>query len=108
MAMAFHTYILRCADGSYYVGHSDDLERRLAEHQAGALGGYTFRRRPVELVWAQDFQTRDQAFATERQLKGWSRAKKEALMAGDWERVRELARARGVGGASSGASTGSA
>lgn len=108
IAMSFHTYILRCADGSYYVGHSDDLERRLAEHQAGAHGGYTSRRRPVTLLWTQSFQTRDEAFAAERQLKGWSRAKKEALIAGDWALVRALARARGVGGASSGASTSSA
>ena len=92
--MAFHAYILRCRDGSYYVGHTDNLEHRFAQHQIGALGGYTAKRRPVELLWAQSFQTRDDAFAVERKLKGWSRAKKEAMMAGDWTLVSELARCR--------------
>lgn len=95
--MAFHTYILRCRDGSYYVGHTDDLERRIAEHRTGALGGYTARRLPVTLLWCESFQTRDDAFAAERKLKGWSRAKKEAMMAGDWALVSELARCRGGG-----------
>lgn len=90
--MAFFTYILRCRDGSYYVGHTDDLERRIAEHQSGALGGYTARRLPVAFLWANSFQTRDEAFAAERKLKGWSRAKKEAMMAGDWALVSALAR----------------
>jgi predicted GIY-YIG superfamily endonuclease len=90
--MAFHTYILCCRDGSYYVGHTDDLERRFAQHSTGALGGYTARRLPVTFLWSQSFQTRDDAFAAERRLKGWSRAKKEAMMAGDWVLVSELAR----------------
>lgn len=97
--MVFFTYILRCRDGSYYVGHTDDLERRIAEHQTGALGGYTARRLPVTFLWADSFQTRDEAFAAERKLKGWSRAKKEAMMAGDWALVSELARCRNDGGA---------
>ena len=92
--MAFHAYILRCSDGSYYVGHTDDLELRMAQHEAGALGGYTARRRPVTLVWSDSFMTRDEAFAAERRLKGWGRAKKEALIAGDWDLVRVLARNR--------------
>ena len=96
--MAFYAYLLRCNDGSYYAGHTDDLEQRIALHQTGALGGYTARRRPVELVWSDSFQTRDDAFAIERKLKGWSRAKKEALIAGDWGLVSQLARSReGVG-----------
>ncbi len=89
--MAFHTYILRCRDGTYYVGHTDDLERRIAEHGSGMIQGYTSRRLPVTFLWAQDFQTRDDAFAVERKLKGWSRAKKEAMMAGDWALVSQLA-----------------
>ena len=105
--MAFHTYILRCADGSYYVGHTDDLEHRLAQHDAGALGGYTARRRPVTLLWAQSFQTRDDAFAAERQLKGWSHAKKEAMMAGDWGLVSILARGGKDSGPPAGPSTSS-
>lgn len=90
--MDFHAYLLRCSDGSYYAGHTDDLELRMAQHRAGALGGYTSKRLPVVLIWSQDFLTRDEAFAAERQIKGWSRAKKEALIAGDWERVSVLAR----------------
>ena len=92
--MAFAAYLLRCNDGSYYTGHTDDLEFRQAQHQAGALGGYTAKRRPVTLVWSDQFLTRDDAFWVERKLKGWSRAKKEALLAGDWELIQALARNR--------------
>ena len=92
--MAFSVYLLRCNDGSYYVGHTEDLEFRLAQHQAGALGGYTAKRRPVTLAWCDSFAERDQAFWIERKLKGWSRAKKEALIAGDWELIQALARKR--------------
>ena len=92
--MAFYAYLLRCNDGTYYAGHTDDLEYRLAQHQSGALGGYTARRLPVTLVWCDMFAERDQAFWTERKLKGWSRAKKGALIAGDWEMIQALARNR--------------
>ena len=98
MDWMFHCYLLRCSDGSYYVGHTDDLSRRIAEHQTGFFTGYTYKRRPVELVWSTSFQTRDDAKAAERQIKGWSRAKKEALIAGDWERMSELAKCRPVTG----------
>ena len=92
--MAFHAYLLRCNDGSYYAGHTDDLEIRMAQHQSGTTAAYTAPRRPVALVWSETFPTRDEAFAAERRIKGWSRAKKEALIAGDWERLRMLARKR--------------
>lgn len=92
--MAFSTYLLHCRDGSYYAGHTDDLELRMAQHQTGALGGYTAKRLPVVLVWSDSFPTREQAFAMERKLKGWGRAKKEALIAGDWGRISALARNR--------------
>jgi predicted GIY-YIG superfamily endonuclease len=92
--MAFHAYLLRCNDGSYYAAHTDDLEQRFAQHITGALGGYTASRLPVVLVWADSFMTRDEAFAVERKLKGWGRAKKEALIAGDWALVSLLARGR--------------
>ena len=92
--MDFYTYLLRCNDGSYYAGHTDDLENRIAQHRTGALGGYTAKRLPVTLVWSDRFPTRDEAFAAERQIKGWSRAKKEALIAGDWSRISALARNR--------------
>jgi predicted GIY-YIG superfamily endonuclease len=97
--MAFHAYLLRCNDGSYYAGHTDDLEQRMAQHRTGALGGYTAKRRPVVLVWSDSFQTRDDAFAVERKLKGWSRAKKQALIAGDWQMISQLARSRKAFGA---------
>jgi tRNA/rRNA methyltransferase len=90
--MSFFAYILRCSDGSYYVGHTEDLEVRVAAHQSGLIEGYTQKRRPVTLVWSQDFPDRDQAFAAERQIKGWSRAKKEALIRGDLEGLRFLSR----------------
>ena len=77
-------------------GHTDDLELRIAQHQSGALGGYTAKRLPVVLVWSESFPTRDDAFAAERRIKGWSRAKKEALIAGDWALISRLSRsARG-------------
>ena len=92
--MPFHAYILRCRDGRYYTGHTDNLEARIAEHQAGLAADFTARRRPVELVWTQEFPTRHEALASERQIKGWSRAKKEALIRGDWEGLSLLARSR--------------
>jgi tRNA/rRNA methyltransferase len=88
----FYTYMLRCSNGHYYIGHTDDLDARIAQHQAGTIAGYTANRRPVTLVWSDRFPDRDQAFAVERQVKSWSRAKKEALIKGDWEAVRSLAR----------------
>jgi tRNA/rRNA methyltransferase len=92
----FHAYLLRCADGSYYAGHTDDLELRLAQHQRGEMPGYTQKRRPVTLAWTEGFPERDQAFAAERRIKGWSRAKKEALIRGDWEALRELSKRSSV------------
>jgi putative endonuclease len=78
---AAYVYILRCADGSYYVGSArGSLERRLEEHSAGMNCRYTKSRRPVTLVWSQAFQQITDAIAAERQIKGWSRAKKEALI----------------------------
>jgi tRNA/rRNA methyltransferase len=88
----FYAYMLRCSDGHYYVGHTDDLDVRLAQHQRGEIPGYTQKRRPVTLVWSETFPERDEAFAAERRIKGWSRAKKEALIRGDWEAISELAR----------------
>ncbi|MCJ8157425.1 TrmH family RNA methyltransferase [Sphingomonas sp. LaA6.9] len=90
--MSFFTYMLRCADGSYYVGHTDNLEARVGQHQHGEIEGYTQSRRPIELIWSDSFPDRDQAFAVEQRLKGWSRAKKEALIRGDWDAVRALSR----------------
>ena len=96
--MGFYVYILRCVDGSYYVGHTDDLERRLAAHQSGNVSGYTCSRRPVRLAFCEEFPSREDAFLRERQLKGWSRRKKQALIKGDWEGLERLSRAHGSTG----------
>jgi predicted GIY-YIG superfamily endonuclease len=90
--MSFSAYILRCADGSYYAGHTENLEERFGAHQSGLIEGYTQKRRPLVLVWSQEFAERDEAFRAERQIKGWSRAKKEALIRGDWDAVQLLSR----------------
>jgi predicted GIY-YIG superfamily endonuclease len=90
--MSFWVYILRCADNSYYTGHTDNLEERIAKHAAGKIEGYTSTRLPVRVVFSEQFPTRDEALACERQIKGWSRRKKEALMRGDWAEVSRLAR----------------
>jgi predicted GIY-YIG superfamily endonuclease len=90
--MSFWVYILKCADGSYYTGHTDNLEKRIGEHRSGDWGTYTSTRLPVELVFSQDFSSREEALTSERQIKGWSRKKKEAMMRGDWDEVSRLAR----------------
>jgi len=91
--MSFWVYILRCADGSYYTGHTDNLESRLGQHSAGVIPScYTFKRRPVEMMFSQEFTTREEVLASEQQIKGWSRKKKEALIRGDWVEVSRLAR----------------
>ena len=98
--LAYYVYMLRCSDGSYHVGHTNDLEQRLAAHERGAVEGYTLSRRPVELVFRDQFSTRLEAFHRERQIKGSSRAKKEALIKGDWDGLVELSK-RSSGGAPS-------
>jgi len=89
--MAFWVYILHCADNSYYTGHTDNLEKRIAQHETGEFDGYTHNRRPVTLMLSQPFATREEALASERQIKGWNRAKKEALIRGDWKHIQQLA-----------------
>jgi len=89
--MGAFLYIPRCNDGSYYVGTTRGaLEHRVAQHNDGTFGGYTERRRPVTLVHQQHFDRITDAIAAERQLKGWSRAKKEALMSGDFDLLKHL------------------
>jgi len=96
--MPFWVYILHCADRSYYTGHTDNLEKRLTQHTTGAIPTcYTYQRRPLDLVFSQELSTREQAIAVERQIKGWSRRKKEALIRGDWAEVSRLARGTGDG-----------
>ncbi len=90
-------YMLRCADGSYYVGshRGEDVMGRVGQHNHGVAGSYTWSRRPVELVWSESFEMVLDAIAAERKLKGWSRAKKEALIAGDFKAISALSRRRG-------------
>ena len=90
--MQFWVYMLRCSDGSYYTGQTDDLQKRLWQHQEGKAADWTRRRRPVELVWCAAGTSRDEVFAFERRVKNWSRAKKEALIAGDWALIGHFAR----------------
>jgi len=88
--VASWAYMLLCADGSFYTGCTTDLDGRIGHHHAGTYAGYTSTRRPVELVWAEEFQHIDDAIAAERRVKGWSRAKKQALVAGDWATITRL------------------
>ncbi len=94
--MGAFVYILRCSDGSFYVGCAtgDDLNRRIDEHQSGLRGGYTYTRRPVLLVWSEHFSQVTDAIAVERKLKGWSRAKKEGLIKGDWQGIQDFSKRR--------------
>jgi putative endonuclease len=87
-------YIFRCADGSSYTGSTNNLPLRLAQHHAGEGSDYTRRRLPAELVYAREFPSEHQAFLRERQVKGWSRAKKEALIRGDYEALVDLSKPR--------------
>ena len=91
MGLPFFTYLLQCSDQGYYVGHTDDLKKRLEQHQSGEGSPFTRSRLPVNIVWHHQFPTRDEAKAAEAQLKGWNRAKKEALIAGRWDMISRLA-----------------
>lgn len=86
--------MLHCRGGYFYVGHTDDLERRIAQHKMGAYPGFTADHQPVEYVWPQEFVTREEAKTAEKQVKGWSRAKKMALIRGDWARISALANSK--------------
>ena len=96
--MGAWVYMLRCADGSFYTGltRHEDVGVRVNQHAESAPGtAYTSKRLPVELVWAEWFERYDDAFASERRIKGWSRAKKEALIERDYARISRLARRKG-------------
>jgi predicted GIY-YIG superfamily endonuclease len=89
--MPYAIYILKCRDRTYYTGLTKDLEARLREQQTGAqLDAYTYSRRPVKLVWNEVIKSYEEAFQWEHQIKGWSRAKKEALIRGDIEAIHEI------------------
>jgi predicted GIY-YIG superfamily endonuclease len=92
--------MLRCADNSFYTGdtdytgHTDNLAARLNQHVVPGTPSYTSFRLPVKLVWTEEFPTRLEALQAERQIEGWSRAKKEALIRGDWDEIKRLAHPR--------------
>ncbi len=93
----YHVYILLCSDGSYYTGITNNMERRLIEHQSGENKDcYTFKRRPVKLVFNEVFNDVNHAIAFEKQVKGWRRAKKEAIINGNWDLLPELSKAKGL------------
>ena len=88
----YYVYILKCTDNSYYTGITSNLEKRVMEHNAGKYHeAYTYKRRPVELVFFQDFMEPNQAIMFEKIIKKWSRAKKEALISGDFDKLPLLA-----------------
>jgi len=92
-----YVYILRCNDGRYYIGVTNDLERRIEEHQKGVNPNcFTYKRRPVELVYYELFQSPPEAIAYEKKLKSWSNAKKTALIEQNWEKLHELSKCKNL------------
>jgi predicted GIY-YIG superfamily endonuclease len=91
-AGAFFVYILRCSDGTFYIGHSKNVEERVTAHNDGQGAVWTARRRPVRLAYRETFATEAAAVKRERQIKRWTRAKKEALVEGDLARLKELSK----------------
>jgi len=89
--MAFYLYILECNDKSFYIGHTDNIEKRICEHNEKKHAGYTSSKLPVKLVSVHLFGTRDEALAAEQQVKKWSRKKKEALIREDWDLLSKFA-----------------
>ena len=85
-------YMLECGDGSYYTGSTNNLEIRLAQHQAGEGANHTKKRLPVKLVYFEEFERIDEAFYREKQIQGWSRKKKEALINGDLDELTMLSK----------------
>ncbi len=89
-----YMYILKCTDGSYYTGSTWDLMRRVNQHNTGEEANYTAKRIPLELVYYEYSDSIKAAFKREKQVQGWSRKKKEALINSDWKRIQELAECR--------------
>ena len=92
--MSFWAYMLHCNAGRLYVGHTDNLEARIAQHESGTIRGFTRDYLPVKLVWSAEYPSRYEALAAERRIKGWSRAKKLALVRDDWDEIARLARSK--------------
>jgi putative endonuclease len=90
----FFVYIVRCSDGSYYTGVTSNLEKRIAEHNSGLIKGYTSKRLPLELVYSNRFNNVSDAIRSEKQIKGWRRDKKEALVQQNFEALVKLSKTR--------------
>ncbi len=88
----YYVYILRCSDSSFYVGSTYNLQARLKAHNNGRGAAYTFKHRPVRLVYSESFQSQAEALGRERQLKHWSRDKKEALVVGNLQHLKQLSK----------------
>jgi len=102
LPLSFWAYMLHCNGGKFYAGHTDDLEHRIAQHERGILPGFARDHLPVRLVWSAEFASREEAREAERRVKGWSRAKKMALIRGDWATISALAKSKGSPSTSSG------
>ena len=97
VTMKGYMYILKCANGSYYTGSTSDLEMRVEEHKNGLGANFTRKHLPVELVYVEEFSRIEDAFCREKQIQGWSRKKKEALIAGNFDKLKEFAKAGSTG-----------
>ena len=102
LPLSFWTYLLHCNGGYFYAGHTDDIDRRMAQHATSQVKGFVRDHWPAKLVWSAEFPTRYEALAMERRIKGWSRAKKMALIRSDWTKLSELAKAKDSPSTSSG------
>ena len=91
--MKGYVYILQCCEGSFYTGSTIDIERRMKEHQNGYGANYTRKRLPVRLIYLEEFTRIDEAFYREKQIQGWSRSKKRALIKENYEQLIELSKA---------------
>jgi len=98
MSKTCWVYILKCSDGSFYTGSTSNIEKRLSEHQNGTIKGYTSKRRPVKLVFSEHFESVYDAISAERQIKGWRRVKKIALIKGDFDLLVKLSNMKNAKG----------
>ena len=93
----FYIYILKCSDGTYYTGHTDNLEKRIIEHEDNVYECYTSKRLPVELVFVQECASRSEALEAERKIKKWGKRKKDALVTRGWEGILALRKVKRIG-----------